>query len=299
MIAGMTENESVYGMRLGRRPHDPARPLLRLADILTGAVPAHGVISDHLSRVTDWGLYGNDQYGDCGPTAVANSRKLTTRYLAATEESPAQDDVFDLYRRSGNPGFDPSTDTDDNGVVMADMLSAVVKGGIGGTRAVAYAAVDTSNLDEVRAAIDIFGFVLLGVDLDTAQQAQTDAGLWDYKRSPEWGGHAVLCGSYTSAARGRDLGVVTWAEVVGVTDAFATTQVPEAYVLIWPEHTRTEQFREGIDTAELNAAYMALTGRPGPFTEPGPDPAPVDPPSSDVDATLAAAMRAWLGSKGL
>jgi hypothetical protein len=34
----------------------------------------------------------------------------------------------------------------------------------------------------------IFGGVLHGVDLETAQQDQTDSGLWDYQRSGEWGG---------------------------------------------------------------------------------------------------------------
>jgi hypothetical protein len=60
---------------------------------------------------------------------VANSRKLITRYLDAAEVSPSQNDVFDLHRRSGNPGFDPTLaaedpNQDDNGVDMQTMLEA-------------------------------------------------------------------------------------------------------------------------------------------------------------------------------
>jgi hypothetical protein len=302
-----TETTQVPGRRLGRKPKQPGRPLLRLADILTGEpIPAHASAADHFAEVTDWQMWANDQYGDCGPASVANSRAITTTYLAGGEHVPTLDDVFDLYRRSGNPDFNPDTGADDNGVIMADMLSAVLSGGIGGVRGLAYAAVDTTSIDEVRAAIDIFGYVLLGVDLQTAQQRQTDRGLWDYSRSGEWGGHAVIAGRYTGSAATRtaDVGVVTWGEVVGTTDAFFAKQVDEAYVLIWPENVGTAQFRAGIDVAALNSAYMALTGRPGPFTEPSPDdptptPGPTDPPSSAPDGVLADAMRAWLAAKGL
>jgi hypothetical protein len=297
----------VWGRRLGRQPAQRGRPLLRLGDILTGEpVPGHHPAADHFARVGSWQMWANDRFGDCGPASVANSRALTTLYLTGDQRVPTQDEVFDLYRRSGNPDFDPSTGANDNGVIMADMLSAVLSGGIGGVKGLAYAAVDTTNVDEVRAAIDIFGCVLLGVDLQMAQQQQTDRGLWDYRRSSVWGGHAVMAGRYTSSERARteDVAVVTWGQVVGTTDDFFRHQVEEAYVLIWPENVGTSQFQAGIDTAALNAAYLALTGRPGPFTEPTPDdprpPLPPVPPITDAaDAALAESMRAWLAAKGL
>lgn len=288
------ETEQVPGRRLGRRPADPSRPLLKLADVLTGVVPSHGVGADHFSKVGDWGLFTNDRYGVCGPTSVANSRALVTRYLVGAEHMPTLDDVYSLYRRSGNPNFDPATGADDNGVIMADMLSAVLSGGIGGMKGIAYAAVNTSNLDEVRAAIDIFGFLLLGVDLETAQQAQTDAGMWDYRPSGQWGGHAVLAGSYTSAAYGADIDVITWARRVGTTDAFWTHgQVPEAYVLIWPEHLGTAAFQEGVDLGALARAYEVLTGRQFPAVPVPVPPPPAPAPPVDPDRALLAAYGKW------
>jgi hypothetical protein len=253
------------GRRLGLRPYDPNRPVLKLARILAAVPPQYAPTADHLAPVTDWGLYENDQYGDCGPAAVANSRKLVTGILAGAEQSPTQDQVFDLYRASGNPDFDPGTDAGDDGVEMATMLAAVRNVGIGGVRSLAEAKVDVTDLNEVRAAIAIFGFLLLGCVLETAQQTQTDGGLWDYDPSPEWGGHAVLAGAYTSQPSGADVKVVTWAEVVGTTDVFWQRQVTEGWVCIWPEAVGTTQFQQGIDIAALNADYQALTGRPGPF----------------------------------
>lgn len=269
--------------RLGRRPAS-GKPALRLGPLLTGAVPAHPAAADNLAKAT-YGLYGNDRYGDCGPTDVANSRRQVTAYLTGTEADPSQDDVFDLYRRSGNPDFDPDTGEGDNGVDMQTMMEAVHSGGIGGVKSVAFAKVDVGNLDEVRAAIAIFGALHLGVTLDVAQQDQTDEGTWDYvRRSDVWGGHAVLAGRYTSAKSGADISVVTWGEIVGTTDAFWTHQVDEAWVCIWPEHLGAKEFLDGVDLDALAADYKALTGKDLPVS-PQPAPTPDDP-----DAELAGCL---------
>lgn len=262
---------------LGRRPPKNA-PALKLSSVLTGTVPEHPATADRFSRVSSWILGENDKYGDCGPVSVANSRLLTTTYLTDTAQVVSQDDIFALYRRSGNPNFDPATDADDNGVDMQTMLEAVHSSGIAGTKCLGFAKVDVANLEEIRAAIAIFGFVLFGVNLETAQQAQTDAGgPWDYRNSSEWGGHAVLAGQYTSGSSGSDISVITWAEVIGTTDAFARHQLEEAWVVIWPEHVGSSAFIEGVDQAKLAADFKALTGRDFPVPEPAPTPEPPAP----------------------
>jgi len=282
--------------QLGRR-HPKNAPALRAGTFLRkGAVPTAPQAIDNFTEVSDWGLYGNDQFGDCGPTSVANQRKLITRYLGGTEESPTQDDVFDLYRRSGNPEFDPKTGAGDDGVDMQTMLEAVHADGIGSTRCLGFAKVDVTDLAEVRASIATFGSLLLGVDLETAQETQTDRRLWDYRQSSEWGGHAVLAGRYTSARTGDDVGVVTWAEVVGTTDEFWERQVEEAWLVIWPEHLGTVEFLTGVDVAALAAEYEALTGRqfPAPLPVPGPGPTP---PGTDVDEVFASVLRPWVAER--
>jgi hypothetical protein len=286
-VAIDNELQQHHGRRLGRKKPSN-KPSLRLSGYLTGTVPAHPAAADHFAKVSDWGLYDNDQYGDCGPTSVANSRKLITRYLAAQESSPSQDDVFDLYKRSGNPDFDPATDADDNGVDMQTMLSAVVKGGIGGVKALGFAKVDVTNLEEMRAAIAIFGFLLLGVDLQTAQQTQTDNKLWDYKSTAEWGGHAILNGRYVTESGHDRSAVITWAEVVDMTDAFIAHQLDEAWVVIWPEHLTSETFLAGVDLTAFAADYKALTGRDFPAAvppTPAPTPAPTPSPTPDPTPT--------------
>jgi hypothetical protein len=296
----------VTARALGRRPPKNA-PALRLGTYLTGVVPPHPAATDHLSEVSDWGLWDNDQVGDCGPVSVANSRKLITRYLTDLEAQPTQTDVFDLYRRSGNPGFDPNDPGGhgDQGVDMQTMLEAAASGGFAGVKPLGFAKVDPSSLEQVRAAIAVFGSVLLGVNLEVAQQTQTGHGFWDYQQSGEWGGHAVVAGRYSPASPPAqvglvldEVGVVTWARVVDVSDAFLTHQLEEAWVVIWPEHLGSRTFLEGVDLAALAADYRALTGRPFPGAVP-PSPQPVPPgpapqPVVTADEALAAAAGPWL-----
>lgn len=309
------ERHPIPGLRLGRRPadvrriNDPARTL-RLRDILR---VDHAPTADHLSSITSspapWNMLGNDKYGDCGPVSVANSRKVTLKGLLTQDYSPNLNDVFDLYKRSGNPSFNPSTGAGDNGVNMNDMLAAVQAGGFAGSKSVAFASVDVTNQDECDAAIDIFGFLLLGIDLKVAQQTQTNARppVWDYKKSGEWGGHAVIAGKYTGGSgTAADRYVETWAQIVGTTDAFWQRQVQEAWIVIWPEHLGSAAFHAGINGDLANTAFSDLTGKPGPFPTTPPAP-PVDPPVDPgppitgvvSDADLWAASKAWAAGKGL
>lgn len=299
--------------RLGRRPADPERFARTVTLKLTGHVPAHPLVADHLSQVSGWVLGSNDRFGTCGPTSVANLCVLTWKYLLGEDITVTDDAVFDLYRRSGNPDFDPATGAGDNGVDMTVMLSALVKGGIEITHADGTAetvrplcfAKYPAAIDDVRAVTDIFGGTLFGLDLETAQQSQTNAGLWDYKKSPEWGGHATVGGAYTSdtQAHEADESLVTWAEVVGTTDAFIARQLQEAYAVVFAPLWDHPAFQAGIDQQALAADYQAVTGRPLPLPSPvPPTPAPGPAALAELGALVRktwAEVMAWLDKYGI
>jgi hypothetical protein len=272
----MTDDHPQY--RLGRKRPDPAHAAraLRIGDYLTR--PKQGITpppaNDHFAKITDWGMYDNDQFGVCGPTGTANERKLVTKYLTGEEISPSQDDVFALYKLQ-NPQFDPATDADDNGVDIQTMCEELIASGIGDTKALAFASVNVRNKAEVRECITLFGALLLGVSLDVAQQQQTDGGgPWTYVTgSGEWGGHCVLLGKYDP----QYWSVITWAEVIEADESFWNNQVEEAFVVIWPEMMGIPAFQAGIDLQQLAADYRQLTGRTFPeMTTPTPAPAPAD-----------------------
>jgi hypothetical protein len=160
---------------------------------------------------------------------------------------------------------------------MQTMLEALLAGGIGGVKPVAFAKVDATDDDQLAAAVSIFGGVLWGVDLHHAQQQQTLQGTWDYAASADWGGHAVLHGAYDG---GADT-VITWGHRVGTTAAFRQQQLKEAWVVVWAENVAHPAFQQGVDLAALATAYENLTGRPFPVpAPPASSPAATAPPTA-------------------
>lgn len=293
-------------LALGKLP-PIEKPALMLAGVLTGVVPEVPVAADYFTGVPSWELGGNDNFGTCGPTSVANLRRLVTYGLTGTMQAPALNDVFDLYRRSGNPNFDPTLPANDprqqdQGVIMQTMLEALLADGIGGVKPIAFAKIAPRDLATLEKAIAIFGGALLGLDLEVAQQTQR---VWDtVTGSPSWGGHAVLTGRYRDAGYAD---VITWATDVEMTQRFVSSQEDEAWVVIWPEHLGAQSFLTGVDVDALASAYQALTGRVLPTpTPPAPTPGPADAleqvltrflHTKAAPAYLRRAAEAWMDSK--
>jgi hypothetical protein len=272
--------------KLGVRPADPARLANTLTFRLTGVIP-HPLVADHLALVSRWMLGANDRFGTCGPTSIANYVVLLWKYLLGTDITVSDAAVIKLYMASGNPDFNPVTDAGDNGVDMTVMLSALMTVGIDITHAdgtvenvrpIVFGKVPT-DADDLRAVTSVFGAAILAADLEVAQQAQTDGGLWDYQPSPDWGGHAFMAGKYTSSAAPHtaDLTDITWAMPVGASDTFIGHQVQEGYAVVFRPLWDHPVFQSGVDQAALAADFTQVTGKP--FTPPDPaPPTPAPPP---------------------
>lgn len=286
--AGMTDTPAALPqLALGRRPASD-RPTLKARRFLTGVVPEHPAAVNHLDAAT-YDLYRNDQFGVCGVASLAHYICLVTAHLAGGQRTPTWDDVVALYRTQ-NPGFDPALPGggQDEGVEMKKLLADAVKHGLGQSRILGFAEIDLADPEEVRAAVAIFGGVLLGLDLDMAQAEQLAGGVWEYvERSPQWGGHAVMEGGYSTDPYGED--IVTWGTRVRMTREFVRRQRAEAYVVILPEHLTDRGFLDGWDLSEFAAAYEQITDRAFPV----PLPAPVVDEHEAADDALAAAVHDW------
>jgi hypothetical protein len=280
-------------LKLGKR--DPKNaPSLALGPLLSGIVPAHPAATDYLAKLPGWQMLGNDQYGDCVAVTWANVRRLVTAALTGKEKYPSMADVLAVYKTQ-NPAF-PS---EDNGMDIQTLLEYLSKtGGPDGVKAVAFAKVDTSNLEEVKAALAIFGFVWTGVQVQSKNMDDFSAGRpWDYRASDSVeGGHSIVSGGYSTPTPTNDVRFVTWAKETGFTDRFWTHLADEAWVVIWPEHFGSQAFLQGIDQSVLASAYLAITGRVLPVPAPVPTPTPVPPVVETVtaaDRTLASAVKSW------
>jgi hypothetical protein len=279
------ENTVYSGHRLGLLP-DQGRPAIKFGDIaIPGAELPIPVSDDHITGVPAWNLGGNDQYGTCGPTALANYITMVYWNLLGLQVTVTDAAVWKLYAASGNAGFPP---TPDNGVDLNYMLTQALKIGLEVTHTgvinpavwgpnsappatpagttelvtpVAFAALNTANIDEVRRATAIFGGAELGVTLDVSQQTQTGAGLWDWSPSAEWGGHAILGAAYTGKTSGPDEEVITWQLPVETTDSFVSHQLDQGFAIILPCHLTHPNFLAGVNVTALAAQYQELTGQ--------------------------------------
>ncbi|MFE2969925.1 hypothetical protein ACFXKC_40910 [Streptomyces sp. NPDC059340] len=284
----MTGTTRKYGRRAPKRAR--AIPFSR---IFSGVVPEHPASADYAAALNGgWKMLGNDVAGVCGPVTWANFRRLVTA-IAGEEKYPDQEAVWELYRTQ-NPDFDPTGTADtngpgssaDGGVDLQTLLEYLVKhGGPDGVKALAFARVDPSAPDEVKAAIAIFGGVWTGITVQEANQEDfAESKPWDYHRSsPDEGGHSVLTVGYapqgsTTGALGGDERFLTWAEETSFTDRYFGHKVDELYVVIWPENLEHPNFLIGIDRAALAAAYQEITNRPFPVA-PQPTPVPTPPPT--------------------
>jgi len=267
-------------MRLGRRAPYPEheRPRLKLAAFLrTGALPPTPPVVDYVSKVGEWPMYANDEIGDCTTAAAGHMIEAWTAYGQGRTVQVTEADVIAAY--SAVSGYDPRDPSTDQGAVMQDVLDYWRRTGIGGHRILAFAELDVTDLEQVRAALYLFGHVYVGVDFPQSAMDQFDAGRpWDVvRRSPILGGHAVDLGY---AADGRNYACVTWGAVQELTPRWWSAYVEEAWVVASPEWvSATGGTPPGLDVAALGAAFEALTGEPSPFPAPVPDPTPTPQPT--------------------
>jgi hypothetical protein len=261
------ENGGFGHLRLGRiKPAEP--PKLRLAKYLDEAVvlPATPPTADFYSAVPAWPMYENDSLGDC--TCAAPGHMVQAWSAAAGAMKTMDDaDVVRMYWETGDPAADSGsaggpTDTGRNEMSVLDYWR---KQGIGAgqtwvDKITAYAGVEASNLDLVKAAIALFGGVYIGVALPLTAQGQS---VWDVVDEPgrdepgSWGGHAVNIVGYDE----DEFVLVTWGGLMRMTVAFFEKYVDEVYAVLSPDFLGGEGHSPaGFDLVALEADLSALTG---------------------------------------
>src|SRR6478735_8563226 len=146
---------------LGRLPNDPFAPRLRLGRFLTSLLP-FPENEDWISEIPTWPMYLNDEIGDCTFATAGHTIQVFNWYGLGKVVKVTDADVLKGY--SAVSGYDPQTGANDDGCVVQDVLNYWRKTGVGGHKIAAFAEVDLSNEDELRAAMNLFGTVYLGIN---------------------------------------------------------------------------------------------------------------------------------------
>lgn len=280
-------------------PHPEAtHPRLKLRSFLDVTAVTIPETCDWLSAGGSYPMDGNDQYGDCVWACYAHEIQAVTAQARGKAAVLPLSTVLGAY--SAVTGFDPRDPSTDQGTNMQDGLSWWRKQGYGGHSIAVFAQVDHRNLDEVLAAIDLFGTASVGFDFPDSAMDQFNAGQpWTVVRGAQVeGGHAVHAGAYDRS--GGWIDVITWGKRQRMMLDFWAKYVDEAWVKIpttdW--FNLTGQTPSGLDLPGLGAQFSKLTGEPNPFPAPAPQPIPDPTPAPEqvtpADLTLWAQVHPFL-----
>lgn len=240
--------------RFGKHPPKVDYRTLRFKNYLSKSIAAPPPSANTLTRVYDklhisdpaelFPMDGNDTLGDCTIAALAHA-VTTYRGLLGKKDIMTKQAVVKLYYHL--------TGGVDSGLVELDVMNYWQKHKVGGDKIMAFAAIDPKNHTHIQQAIQIFGGVYLGF------QVQENA-IQEFNNHQPWtpgpltqDGHAVFAVAYDET----ELTVLTWGNTQKATWGWWDECVDEAYAILPPEATNGG-FAPGFDIAELKADLAAV-----------------------------------------
>lgn len=192
--------------------------------------------------LADWGMLGNDQWGDCGVAGVEHVFMAVAESVGAAETFATDKQTVSYYLEY--------TGGQDAGVVLADFLGYVRKRGYYGHKLSAFAPVGVHDVPTLQFAVWAYDAVYCGITVTQQMQADFQAGQpWTMESldSPVDGGHCVPIVGYDS----QYLYIVTWGRVQKVAYSAWHHMSTEAWALIVGEHAKGDG--HGLALAALQA----------------------------------------------
>jgi hypothetical protein len=247
---------TVRAYRFGKHPPQQDYRTLRLKDYFTPALappPAsYNVLSEVYKQLglSDpavlFPMDGNDAYGDC--TVAAMVHAVTTYCgLVGTRNIMANQDVVKLYLQL--------TGGLDSGLNELKVLNYWQSQPVSGDKILAFAKIDMKNHTHIQQAIQLFGGVYLGFQVQQncqeqffARQPWTPGPLTQH-------GHAVYAVAYDSTG----VTVLTWGNTQNATWAWWDECVDEAYAIL-PPQAEQPGFAPGFDFTQLRSDLKAVAG---------------------------------------
>jgi hypothetical protein len=240
--------------RFGKHPPKRDYRTLQFKNYLTPAIAPPPPSVNVLTRVYTklkandptklFPMDGNDTLGDCTIAAVAHAVTTYSGLLGSQTIMP-QAAVEKLYfRLTGGP---------DTGLNELDVLNYWRKNKVTSDQILAYVSLDPKNHTNVQLAIELFGGVYLGFQVQKNCIQEFDA------RQP-WtpgpltqDGHAVFAVAYDQ----NGVTVLTWGNTQQATWAWWDECVDEAYAILPPE-AKDATFAPGFNMAQLQADLAAV-----------------------------------------
>ena len=237
--------------KLGKLPARPNSVKFKFVNYLTAPLPKVPKNFGHETLVSNFPMFGNDQYGDCVWAGAGHEHQI---WVAEGKSTSIFTDKNILDAYSAVTGFNPNDPNTDQGTDMQAAASYRRKTGItdanGGTHRIdAYLALTPGNIAEHLQALYLFGAVGIGLNFPDSAMAQFDKGRpWSIvARSHIEGGHYVPL----VARRNNKLECVTWGRIQPMTDSFFKRYNDESIVYLSEEILSSGKSPEGFDLQQL------------------------------------------------
>lgn len=195
------------------------------------ALPAIDSSMDWTQKISEWLVFGNDSVGDCAEAAALHFLMLWTAN-AGTEFVP-RDPQDGIAAYTAITGYNPEQPSTDQGTDLLSLLNFWRSTGILGHKIYAYAEVDPSSGAHVRAAVQLFGGLYIGVQLpQSAMDATQNGQAWtNITDTNIIGGHCILVVAYCQ----NGLTCVTWGQKQQMTWDWFNKYCDEAFVVLSPD----------------------------------------------------------------
>lgn len=252
--------------KLGLHPPVPGAIKLRLATYLDfRQLPTPPIEFGHYQMVDNWGMLGNDEWGDCafaggchqtmlfttegGNPAPFSTASALANYTAVTDFNP----------NAGPSGENPT----DQGTAISALAQYWQTTGLVDDKGVrhkivAFADLNPGDLRELWLASYLFQSVGLGFQMPASAMEQTrDGKPWDVVADDGGidGGHYVPCVGRINATTGM---VVTWGQLQPFTTAFYRKYNNQGIVALSEEMLVNAKSIDGFDDQLLRADLKAF-----------------------------------------
>lgn len=204
----------------------------------------------------DWGMLGNDMYGDCVFAGAAHETMLWNKEVGKIVEFSNSGVLGDYGIVTG---FKIDNLMSDQGTVVLDALNYRRHTGISDTSFQQHTIggyVQIEGFDALLEAVYLFGVVGIGFQFPSYAMDQFDSGKpWSVVHGGSIdGGHYVPVIGYTQ----RYVDVITWGRVQRMTRAFYNKFCDEAYAILSEEMLKDGRSIEGFDLVTLQNDLAAL-----------------------------------------
>lgn len=245
--------------KLGKRApvHDPRT--LRLGAYLTRTIAPPPVSRDWSGTIANWGMMGNDAYGDCTCAAAGHMILDWTLEAAGAEVVIPDADILKFYNHFAHGVADA-------GANMLDVLKYWRKHGLDSHKITAFAALQPRSHVEAMDAVNLFDGLYIGVALPDSVVPQGGDWLAIPWQVPPGGpvgnaapnpnnGHCIPAVGYDQ----HNLYIVTWGALKAMSWEFYDAYSDESYATLSPDFLKNGQAPSGFDLAALLADLQAVT----------------------------------------